>query len=299
MSMTAPAWFPDAVATPGAAPDHARMGTVELLVRDLDALTAFYRDAVTLDVLDQSGATATLGQGGVPAVRLRQAKDLPPAAPNGAGLYHTAIVFRDQPRLAAALASMAERARGLYEGSADHLVSEAFYFHDPEGNGLELYHDRPRDQWRIDPQGRIAMSSLRLDPQEFLRTWYDPDAPPASGDTAAIGHVHLQVGDIPAARRFYEGILGFDVTMDVGSALFLSAGGYHHHLGMNIWHSAGAGPRAAALGLGDVRIVVPGRDDVEALIDRLRFHDVDLADDGRGVAFADPWNTRIAVVPEG
>ncbi len=299
MSTSAPHWFPDAVATPGAAPDGARMGAVELLVRDLDALTAFYSDAVTLEVLDQSTATATLGQGGVPSIRLRQVKELPPAAPNGAGLYHTAIVFRDETRLATSLAAMAERAAHLYEGSADHLVSEAFYFHDPEGNGLELYHDRPRDQWRIDSQGRVAMSSLRLDPQEFLRTWYTPEAPVSSGATAAIGHVHLQVGDIPTARGFYEGVLGFDVTMDAGSALFLSAGGYHHHLGMNIWHSAGAGPRAAALGLGDVRIVVPTRDDVDALIERLGDHGVAFADDGWGVSFADPWSTRIAVVPEG
>ncbi|RPF22228.1 VOC family protein [Myceligenerans xiligouense] len=304
MSVPAPAWAPAAVPTPGAAPDGARMDAVELLVHDLDAMTAFYQQAVTLDVLDQSGPAATLGRGGVASIVLRQEKDLPGRDARGAGLYHTAIVFQDERRLAGALASMAQRAGHLYQGSADHLVSEAFYFADPEGNGLELYRDRPRDQWQVGADGTIRMGVEFLDPNRFLSRWYDPDSPAddgASGDdgvSAAIGHVHLQVGDIPTARRFYEGVLGFDVTAAMDSALFLSAGGYHHHIGMNTWHSAGAGPRAATLGLGDVRIVVPARDDVEALADRLRHHGVASADDGRTLRLADPWGTRLAVTPE-
>src|SRR6478735_1675232 len=137
-------WRAPAVSTAGAAPDGARMTAVELLVRDLDAMTAYYQQAVTLDVLDQSGATATLGRGTQKIMRLRQEKDLPNANPRGAGLYHTAILFQDQHQLAASLLSMAERVPQTFTGSADHLVSEAFYFTDPEGNGLELYHDRPR-----------------------------------------------------------------------------------------------------------------------------------------------------------
>ncbi|SIR65001.1 catechol 2,3-dioxygenase [Microbacterium sp. RURRCA19A] len=285
--------------TPGAAPDGTRMDTVELLVSDLDGMTDFYRRAVTLDVLDHSGATATLGRGGVASIVLRQEKDLPGRDSRGAGLYHTAIVFQDQARLASALASMARQAGQMYEGSADHLVSEAFYFHDPEGNGLELYRDRPRDQWTIRADGTVQMASEFLDPNQFLQCWYDPEAKESGTDaTAAIGHVHLQVGDIPTARRFYQGILGFDVTADLGSALFLSAGGYHHHLGMNTWHRAGAGPRAATLGLGDVRILVPTRDDVEAFGERVRDHGIAAADDGRTLRLADPWGTRLAITPE-
>ncbi len=219
--MTAPAWRAEAVPTAGAAPDGTSMDTVELLVHDLDAMAAFYRDAVTLDVIDEFGPTATLGRGGIPAIVLRQAPDLPGRDRYGAGLYHTAIVFQDEKRLATALLSMAQRAPELYEGSADHFVSEAFYFHDPEGNGLELYRDRPRDEWRFDPDGRVVMGSAPLDPNRFLREWYDPDASTA-GVSAAIGHVHLQVGDIPAARAFYEGILGFDVTASLGTGTRLS-----------------------------------------------------------------------------
>ena len=294
---SAPSWLPRHVATAGTAPDGTRMNTVELLVRDLDVMTAYYQHAVTLDVLGQSGATATLGRGGVPVMVLRQERDLPAADPRGAGLYHTAIVFEDERRLAASLASMAQRVPQTFTGSADHLVSEAFYFTDPEGNGVELYRDRPREEWTVHPDGTVAMATEYLDPNQFLRRWHDPDVPD-DGASAAIGHVHLQVGDIASARRFYVDVLGFDVTATLDSALFVSAGGYHHHIGMNTWRSAGAAPRAASRGLGDVRVLVPTRADVEALADRLRFHGVLTADDGETLRFVDPWNTRLAVSPE-
>ncbi len=297
MSTNTPAWVPAHTPTAGAAPDATRMDTVELLVRDLDAMTDFYKDSVTLDVLDQRADTATLGSGGVPSIVLRQEKDLPTPSRRDAGLYHTAILFEDRTRLATALASMSSSAGHLYQGSADHLVSEAFYFSDPEGNGLELYRDRPREQWTIGSNGRIQMGTEMLDPNLFLREWYDPDAV-GVGVSAGIGHVHLQVGNLRVARSFYEGVLGFDVTFAMGSALFLSAGGYHHHIGLNTWLSAGAGPRAASLGLGDVRIVMPTRDDLDALADRLRFHGIDSADDGRTLRVGDPWGTRLAVTAE-
>lgn len=299
MSPAAPTWLGTPAPTPGAMADAARMDTVELLVRDLDGMTTFYREAVTLDVLDQSGPTTTLGRGGLPIMVLRHSPDLPGRNARGAGLYHTAIVFQDETRLAASLASMAQRAAHLYEGSADHVVSEAFYFHDPEGNGLELYRDRPREQWSYGSDGSVRMGSLPLDPNAFLQRWHAPDR--IAGDrvpSAAIGHVHLQVGDIPSARRFYVDALGFDVTFDMGSAMFLSAGGYHHHIGINTWQSAGAGPRAASLGLGDVRIALPSREDVDALGDRLRFAGVERRDDGAALRFTDPWGTAIVASPD-
>jgi catechol 2,3-dioxygenase len=297
--MQAPTWAPETVPTPGAAAADTRMDTVELLVHDLDVMTAFYRDAVTLDVLDQSGSTATMGRGARPMVVLKQEKHLPGRDRYGAGLFHTAIVFENQSRLAAALASMAERAGELYQGAADHLVSEAFYFADPEGNGIELYRDKPRSQWPTGPGGEIRMASNPLSPREFLVQWYDPDLSEGA-TTAAIGHVHLQVGDIPTAEHFYTDIMGLDATFTMGSsALFVSAGGYHHHLALNTWNSAGAGPRAATLGLGDVRMLTPTRDDVEALAERLRHFNVRYTDDGRTLRFEDPWGTQLAVTPEG
>ncbi len=288
-------WMEPATTTSGAAPDGALMDTVELLVRDLDGMTDFYLDAMTLDVLDQDGDTATLGHPDVPSLVLRQRNDLPSFDRLGAGLYHTAFLFKDQKRLARTLASMAQHANHLYQGSADHLVSEAFYFSDPEGNGIEIYRDRPRTKWQRTPGGGVKMATLPLDPNAFLQQWYDPDESDVGEATSTIGHVHLQVGDLERAREFYVETLGFDVTTEMPGALFVSAGGYHHHIGMNTWHSNGSGPRAATLGLGDVRITVPTRQDVEALKDRLRFHHLPTEDDGRTLRFKDPWGTVLAV----
>jgi len=155
-----PTWQPPATSTRGAAPDATRMDTVELLVRDLDTMTTYYHDGVLLDVLDQSGPTATLGRGGAPIMLLRQEKDLPDANRRSAGLYHTAIVFEDQRRLASSLLSVARHAPRTFTGASDHLVSEAFYFTDPEGNGLELYHDRPRPSIPYAPPTTMIRSAL-------------------------------------------------------------------------------------------------------------------------------------------
>jgi len=287
------------------APDTA-MEAVTLYVRDLDVMTSYYRDVVALDVLDAPApiehqgparaATVTLGRAGVPVVVLRHTPDLPPPARGEAGLFHTAILFDTRAALAAAVASVARRAPGTFTGSADHLVSEAFYSTDPEGNGIELYWDRSRELWQHEG-GRIKMDSLRLDPNAFLAehlTEAGHDNPVAEG-SAVVGHVHLQVGDIPSAEDFYVRALGFEVTATWHGALFVSAGGYHHHMAMNTWNSRGAGPRASTIGLGEVAIQVPTADDVAALRSRLDFHGVDQRDDGQTLAFEDPWRNLIRV----
>lgn len=297
MTLSSLSWLTPAMPTPGALPDDLRMAAVELLVRDLDRMIEYYHSAVGLDVLAQERTDATLGRGTEPILTLRQDRNLPVSSPNGAGLYHTAILFQDRERLATSLLSTLRGEPRSYTGSADHLVSEAFYFTDPEGNGLELYHDRPRTEWQRTPEGSVRMTSLPLDPIEFVETWHRETETPTYGPSATVGHVHLQVGEIAAARAFYVDILGFDVTADMGTALFVSAGGYHHHLGMNTWHSRGAGPRAASLGLGDVRITLPTREDVRELAERLHHHRVALADDGQTVRFDDPWGTRLAASP--
>ena len=288
-------WRPVPLHTPGAAADATRMDTVELLVGDLDGQTAFYRDAVTLDVLEQSGARVTLGRDGIPIVTLTHTPDLPPVDRYAAGLYHTAIAFPDRAALAAAVLSMAQRAAHLYQGATDHTFSNAFYFSDPEGNGIELYWDRPVEVWQNQPAGWVPTNTA-IDPSTFLRAHLEPAR--VTRDAATVGHVHLQVGDIAAARRFYVDTLGFDVVMDLGSALFISAGGYHHHIGLNTWHSAGAGPRAVSLGLGDVRVRMPERGDILSLADRARHHGITAEDDGRAVRLRDPWGTLLTVAPE-
>ncbi len=276
------------------------MGAVTLLVGDLDGLTAFYRDAVALEVLSSTTDAVTLGRASMPLVILQHAAELRHAAPRSAGLFHTAILFDSQAALAASVYSVATRYPGSFTGSSDHLVSQAFYFDDPEGNGVELYWDRDRTAWSW-THGQVEMSTLFLDPNSFLREHLTEHAvaQPVIG-AAVVGHVHLSVGDIPSARRFYIDALGFEQTAMFGdSALFVSAGGYHHHMAMNTWNSAGAGTRRRALGLSRVDIVVPTADDLGALGERMAHHGIQTRDDGRALGFEDPWSNLLRVTTGG
>ncbi|GAB2849254.1 VOC family protein [Microbacterium insulae] len=277
------------------------MGPVTLLVGDLDAMTAYYRDVVTLRVLSADGDTVTLGRAGRPIVVLRHEPGLRHASAGSAGLFHTAILFETQAALAAALYSVARHAPGTFTGSADHLVSQAFYFTDPEGNGVELYWDRDRTEWSW-THGQVEMATLFLDPNGFLREHLSEEAAlgATAGDAASVGHVHLSVGDVATARSFYVDALGFDETAALGEqAVFVSAGGYPHHMAMNVWNSRGAGPRMPALGLGRVDLALPHEDALGELGDRLRHHGVRVRDDGRTLRFDDPWANLLQATAPG
>ncbi|WP_353809594.1 VOC family protein [Agromyces sp. SYSU T00194] len=276
------------------------MGAVTLRVADLDAMIRYYRDGVTLDLLSHDGPVAVLGRGATPVVILQHAPELKHASPRSAGLFHTAVLFDDQAALAAAVYSVATRYPGTFTGSSDHLVSQAFYFDDPEGNGVELYWDRDRTEWSW-THGSVEMATIFLDPNRFLQEHLTEQgmttdaSQPRLGD-AVVGHVHLSVGDIASARAFYVDQLGFETTATYGpQALFVSAGGYHHHMAMNTWQSAGAGRRQLALGLGRVEIVVPGADDLGELGERMSHFGLAARDDGRSLEFDDPWDNVVQV----
>ena len=276
------------------------MGPVTLRVADLDAMTAYYRDGVGLQVLEQAGPLVTLGRGMTPVVILEHSPELKHASPRDAGLFHTAILFETEEALAAAVYSVAQKHPNTFTGSSDHLVSKAFYFTDPEGNGVELYWDRDRSSWSW-VHGSIEMGTLYLDPNAFLQEHLTENAvaEPLIG-AAQVGHVHLQVGDVDSAREFYVNRLGFASTASFGdSALFVSAGGYHHHMAMNTWNSRGAGPRQLALGLARVDIEVPSSDDIGSLTERLQHFGVQTRDDGKTVSFDDPWSNLIRVSAQG
>jgi len=276
------------------------MGAVTLRVADLDTMVAYYRDGVGLQVLTTAGSTTVLGRGATPIVVLEHAPVMRHAAPHEAGLFHTAILFDTQADLAAALYSVATKYPQTFTGSADHLVSNAFYFQDPEGNGVELYWDRDRTEWSW-THGMVDMATLSVDPNAFIRSHLTDDALSLAHDRPGrVGHVHLSVGDVATAKAFYVDRLGFATTAAMGDqALFVSAGGYHHHMAMNTWNSRGAGRRQQALGLGLVRIEVPGAEDLGALVSRMHDTGVQTADDGRTVAFEDPWANRIEVTAPG
>ncbi|AEG43866.1 VOC family protein [Isoptericola variabilis] len=276
------------------------MDAVTLRVADLESMSSYYSAAFAMEpVAERSRGREVhrvLGRGTTPMVRLVHTPGLPVPGRREAGLFHTAFLFDSPAALAATVYRAASDPRSRFVGSADHLVSEAFYFTDPEGNGIELYADRDRATWPRRGR-RVVMSSEPLDPTGYVRTHLDQavlDAGPSRGGT--VGHVHLQVGDLEVARQFYVDTLGFEVTQsDYPGALFVAAGGYHHHVGLNTWNSAGAGPRAASLGLGRLAITVPGRDDLDALADRLTRRGLQFADDGRSVTVDDPWRTEVTV----
>ncbi|MGK0722101.1 VOC family protein [Leucobacter sp. W1478] len=285
-------------------PRETSMGPVTLAVGDLDRMVSFYRDGLGLKLLAEEKGTATLGRQGRPVLVLDQDGTLAHAPAGAAGLYHTAFLFPEAAELASVVASVARQYPGQFQGSSDHLVSEAFYFGDPEGNGVELYIDRPRDTWQINPNGEVQMATLALDPNAFLRTHLTEQGAESIADTPAeIGHVHLKVGNIAAAREFYVETVGFEVTFEFGSqALFVSAGGYHHHLGMNTWESRGAGERTPALGLGEVTITLPdtsgatAADALGALSDRLAAQGIAREGEGKELVFLDPWRNRVRVL---
>src|SRR6478609_1394783 len=277
-------------------PADLAMGTVMLKVGDMKVMTDYYQRALGLEVVAEQDGGLYLGRLGRPLVHLAPAPGLHLPGRGEAGLLHTALLFEDQASLAATVATAAQYEPRAFSGSSDHLVSEAFYFTDPEGNGIELYTDRPRSQWSF-VDGEIQMATKYLDPNDYLRrhlTQEILDAAP--GLAGRVGHVHLQVGDVQVARAFYVDALGFESTATgYPGALFASAGGYHHHIAMNVWHSAGAGPRAASLGLGDVAVSVPAREDLDALISRLQSLKVAFTDDGRAIRVNDPWGTQVTV----
>lgn len=277
-------------------PAELTMGTVMLKVGDMKLMTDYYQRALGLDVVAEQDGGLYLGRLQKPLVHLAPAPGLSVPSRGEAGLFHTALLFEDQPSLAATVASAAQFEPQSFAGSADHLVSEAFYFTDPEGNGIELYWDRPRDAWSWDGK-TVVMDSLALPPQRYLEQHLTEESVTGQrGAGAGVGHVHLQVGDVQSAQDFYVGTLGFEKTAGWhGQALFVSAGGYHHHMAMNVWNSRGAGPRRDTLGLGEVLIEVPAGDDVGALADRLRTSGAQSHHTGAELSFEDPWRNRIRV----
>jgi catechol 2,3-dioxygenase len=275
-------------------PPETVVGKVRLRVADVDDLATFYERVVGLRAVERGGALVSLGpEGREPVIELVPAPGATPAPSFSTGLFHLAILVPDRAELARSLRRVAEAGWRL-TGASDHLVSEALYLQDPEGNGIEIYRDRPRDQWGHNGD-ELRMATLPLDLQDVLGELGSGEEP-ANGMPAetTMGHVHLQVSDIPSSEGFYNGALGLDVMVrSYPGALFLAAGGYHHHLGLNTWQSAGAPPPPeGALGLDRYELVLPDPGDVDAAAERLG----ELGDPVRleeGVLATDPSGNRV------
>ncbi|BDP44006.1 glyoxalase (plasmid) [Deinococcus aetherius] len=289
--MTSPAH----TATPVSRIDpNLTLGEVALTVRDPGPMTRFYEVALGLTLLAREGQGAVLGTpDDHPLVTLAHgpAASLPPE--NATGLYHLALAFPTRPDLARWLKHAA--ALGLRLGQSDHHTHEAFYLSDPEGNGVEVYHDWPREQWPLKDGKFTSFDRSAIDIPGLLGTLAPDDAGWQGAPVGTrMGHVHLKMADARATHAFYEGVLGFDITADAMDAIFAGAGGYHHHVGNNAWHSRG-GPRApeGALGLRHVTIELSSVRELETVTRRLRDAGVPVTEDHAGFLVRDPAGNRL------
>jgi catechol 2,3-dioxygenase len=276
---------------------HAKavLGAVHLQVADIARSVAYYGDVIGLRALTKSTTQAVLAAHGddTPIVVLHHLESAVPVPKRGRlGLYHFAILLPDRPALGRFITHLA--AIGAYAGMSDHLVSEAVYLTDPDGLGIEVYADRPRESWRIANRS-LEMATLTLDAADLVRaskgvTW--TGAPPGT----RIGHVHLFVSDLDAAARFYHEGLGLDkVLLDFPGALFMSAGGYHHHLGTNTWAAGAARAEDGDARLLEWSVVLPSAEDVEATARALEKAGAKVTRADGDVVAADPWGTMVRV----
>src|SRR5215207_1615439 len=263
-------------ASPVLAAAPHRIGTVSLVVRDLDAVSRFYEDAIGLNVLERFGGTERLGTGSIVLLEL---------------VHDPAFLLPSRADLGAWIAFASER-RIAVHGASDHAVSEAVYLSDPEGNGIEIYADRPADQWPVTPAG-YDMPSDPLDIQAVFgagsgRRWN------GFPDGGIVGHMHLQVGAIAPAETFYRDLLGFDITCRYPGGSFFGSGGYHHQIAANIWNSRNTSPRKGAVtGLSCFELVARDRSVVDGAAGRLTAASVATTPLEGGFAVQDPWGTRV------
>ncbi|SDY23793.1 VOC family protein [Halopenitus persicus] len=271
-------------------PPETRIGRTALTVSDLPEMADFYRDVVGLSVLGRSDATAVLGVEGTPLLVLEHDPEAPTRRRSGAGLFHNAFRVPSRGALGDALARVQERWQ--LGGASDHGVSEALYLTDPEGNGIEIYRDYPREEWPRSDDGTVRMGTYPLD--------LEPVEAVAAGDSKLptgtdVGHVHLEVSSLATFRDFYVDRVGFETQTAMPAALFVAAGGYHHHLGANTWNHR-SGP-AEGRGVSWFEVVLPDGAALEALEGRLADgeHAVTEVDDGVSVTGPDGIEVRFRV----
>jgi catechol 2,3-dioxygenase len=274
------------------------VGALGLTVADLDRSLAFYTGPIGLRVLEQSDARATLGVLGNPVLNLQEqpgARPWPRGGRSYTGLYHFALLLPTRADLGRWLAHWLGSDMPM-PGQGDHLVSEALYLEDPDGHGIEVYRDRPRDEWQWD-DGRVRMAADPVDIRGLLQE-AERSGEPWAGmpEGTKLGHIHLQVRDIPETARFYRDVLGFDVVAEMPTALFMSAGGYHHHIGANVWHSRGSGPAPAdSVNLQFFTIDLPDVAARDELVTRVEAAGIEIGRAGDAVTVTDPSGITIVL----
>jgi catechol 2,3-dioxygenase len=275
-----------------------QVGMVALTVASLERSLRFYTDIFGFTLLDQKAGEATLGTPSSPLLLLREepgARPWPHDRYAYTGLYHFAVLVPTRRDLGRWLRHWLQLGLPL-PGQGDHLVSEALYISDPDGNGIEIYRDRPRSEWHWD-NGQVRMAVDPVDIRGVLAEAETDDEPWAGfPDGTRIGHIHLQIGDVPQAKVFYHDVLGFDIVATMPSALFVSAGGYHHHIGMNTWHSRNASPApAGTAGLRFFTLEIPSEEARAAIAARLTAAGIPSTQTPDAVIVQDPWQNTLVL----
>lgn len=270
------------------------IGAVSITVSNLERSLAYYRQVIGLQVHSQQDGVAHLSAGEDDLLILAERKGAKSAA-GYTGLYHFAILVPTRRALALVLRHLIQNNIPL--GASDHAVSEALYLNDPDGNGIEIYADRPREQWPFSTVGELQMTTIRLNAPSILAEISDADQWQGLPAGTKMGHIHLRVGDIPTAKAFYTQTLGFDWMVDYGGqASFVSAGGYHHHIGMNTWESAGAPPRPEdAVGLNYFTVVLPDTAALEATVTQLQTQEYPVEKQDGRYFLRDPFQNGIVL----
>lgn len=252
-------------------PAATHIGNAHFIVADMERALDFYVQQLGFSELSREGSTVVLSADHVAShIELTEKKGAGPKPSRSTGLYHVAIRFPDRTALARAFSRLA-LLRYPFGGFSDHAVSEALYLSDPDGNGLEMYVDRPRDTWKFQ-DGQVQMTTEPLDVDDLLAQ-ADKDPSPYTGvhPQTGIGHVHLHVSDLQKARAFYVDLLGLDIASDWSGhgAIFVSAGGYHHHIGLNIW-AGKVPPPPNVVGLKSFQLVIPDQAALDEVVARLQ-----------------------------
>jgi catechol 2,3-dioxygenase len=272
------------------------VGKVALAVANLDKMIRFYEQVMGLDVLEHDANSAELGVDSESILRL-ESRPNGQQHPNATGLYHLAILLPTRADLGQWLRHFVESTGRMIDGASDHLVSEALYQRDTEGNGLEIYRDRSRAEWNYEDDGRVVMGGLALDLPALVADGHkEPFTKMPSGTT--LGHVHLQVSSIEQTVQFYTEVLGLGYMTGYGdSAAFMSAGGYHHHLGANTWHSQGAlPPPEGSLGLLYYTIVLPDTAVRDTLLTCLETHNIATESQNGDPLVRDPSGNSVLLI---
>jgi catechol 2,3-dioxygenase len=279
-------------------PESTHLGRVRLQVADLERSIDFYKSVLGFRLIERTDDYARLGPHGEnrEIVHLHQLRTARPVPRRGLlGLYHFAILLPDRASLGRFIAHLG--AIGAYAGMSDHFVSEAVYLTDPDGLGIEVYSDRPRDAWKYDEQ-QLYMTTNHLDVDDLIRAARGEKWTGMPAGTV-LGHVHLYVGDIDKAEAFYHQALGFDkVVWSYPGALFMSAGGYHHHLGTNTWAKGAPPATDADARLLEWEILVPTSRDAADAAKSVKASGYDVKAESGEWVLTDPWGTSLRLVPE-